>query len=311
MPAPPRFDELARQLGDVYRQAEAEINAQLSAALREPSAGNARRRLRALLREIETHQAHLETEARRWINGNLPSAWEAGGVAAHVGQFSWTQPHSQGVGLLAQDTFSEILQATSYMDRDVKALVRDLGSQRVQQKVVQGTPAKAAGRDLAERLDRTGITALTYRDGRNVRASSYAEMLMRTKSAVAYNAGGLNQMLGAGVRYVEGIDGADCGLVTHDDGNKVNGKIFPVDVAAAYSISHPNCRRDWAPRPDIVDDSQAAVATSWRDPDQISDQTNFEKYLRGEVPSPSRVDRSPRTPRTPRSSPRTPRTPRS
>lgn len=47
MPVPPRYEELARQLGDVYRQAEAEINAQLRVALREPSAGNARRRLRA------------------------------------------------------------------------------------------------------------------------------------------------------------------------------------------------------------------------------------------------------------------------
>lgn len=303
MPVPTNLERSITAFGDAYRRAEAQINAELARILEDPNQARRVRRLRALAAEIDRRTSNLEAEARAFLNSSLPSAWSAGATAAQVGQFTWTQAHRQALGMLAQDTYREVLKPTRFMSRDVKALVRAEASGVLTSKVITGQTALGAGRDLEQRLLRMGISAITYADGRNIRASTYAEMLARTKTAVAYNLGGLNQMVAAGVRYVEVIDSADCGLVAHDDTFKVEGKVMPAEVMAAYPISHPNCVRDLAPRPDVTSDDGAAVATSWRSPEAEADQHSFEKYLR-ETQTPARsagrAPRQPRQARTPR-----------
>lgn len=302
MPVPTDLERSITAFGDVYRRAEVKIHAELSVILDDPNQSRRVRRLRALAAEIDRRTSSLEAEARAFLNSSLPSAWSAGANNAAVGQFTWTQGHRQALGLLAQDTYTEVLRATRRMSRDVKTLVRGAASEVLPSKVITGQTALGAGRELEQRLLRMGVSALTYADGRNIRASTYAEMLARTKTAAAYNLGGLNQMKGAGIRFVEVIDSADCGLVTHGDGFKPQGTVMPVEVMAAYPISHPNCIRDLAPRPDVVDESEAAVAESWRSPEAAADQLNFERYLR-ETGTPARAaGREPRTPRTPRTS---------
>lgn len=304
MPIPTELQRVIEALGDVYRRVEAQVNAELRAILDDPRQGNRIRRLRALAAEIDRRTVGLEAEARQFLNQSLPAAWGAGATAAAVGEFTWTQAHRQALGLLAQDTFAEVLRPTRAMSRDVKDLIRGQGAAIARSKIVTGQTAVGAGRELERRLLRSGISAITYRDGRNIRASTYAEMLMRTKTAVAYNLGGLNQLRGAGVGYVEVIDSADCGLVSHDDTFKPSGRVMPVEVMAAYPISHPNCVRDLAPRPDITSDDQAAVAASWRSPEAEADQVNFERYLREQAARPAgRQPRAPRTPRQPRRTP--------
>lgn len=240
MPIPTELERAVTALGDVYRRVEADINAELAQIIDQPNQGARVRRLRALAAETDRRSRGLEDEARAFLNNSLPSAWQAGAVKPAVGQFTWTQAHRQGLGLLAQDTFAEVLGPTRHMSRDIKTLVRELGKKQATSKVATGQPVKAAGRELARDLKSRGISAITYADGRNIRASTYAEMLMRTKTAVAFNMGNVNQLVQVGIRYVEGVDGGDCGLVTHTDGLKVNGRVFPVDVAGAYAIAHPN-----------------------------------------------------------------------
>jgi hypothetical protein len=300
MPIPTDLQRSITAFGDVYRRAEAQINAELARILDDPNEARRVRRLRALAAEIDRRTSNLEAEARAFLNSSLPSAWSAGAVNAAVGQFTWTQGHRQALGLLAQDTYAEMLRPTRLMSRDVKALIRSEASSVLSTKVITGQTALGAGRELEARLRRMGVSAITYADGRNIRASTYAEMLARTKTAAAYNLGALNQLVGAGVRYVEVIDSADCGLVTHSDTFKPMGKVMPVEVMSAYPISHPNCVRDLAARPDVTSDDGAAVATSWRSPEAEADQVNFERYLR-ETQTPARAaGRQPREPRQPR-----------
>lgn len=301
MPIPTELERTITAFGDVYRRVEADIHAELLQILDDERQGNRVRRLRALAAEIDRRSADLAGEARAFLNHSLPSAWATGAQASQVGQFAWTQAHRQALGLLATDTFAEVLRPTRFMSRDVKDLIRGAGRDVLRSKVITGQTAKGAGRELESRMRRMGVSAVTYKDGRNIRASTYAEMLARTKTAVAYNMGGLNQMKGAGITHVEGVDSGDCGLVTHSDGFKVNGRVLPVEVASAYPIGHPNCIRDWAPRPDIRTDDEAAVARTWRSPEAVADQVNMERYLRAQAEAPrGRPRRTPREPRTPR-----------
>lgn len=300
MPPPSQLDGAARALGDVYREAEARINAELRAILDDDRQGNRKRRLRSLLREVESRQAHLLDEARAFLNNSLPFAWQAGASRFAIGEFTWTQGHRQAIGMLALDQFDRVLHATEFMSRDVKELIRSTGVSQARFKVTTGQTAKQAGRELETRLRRQGISAVTYRDGRNIRASTYAEMLMRTSTAVAYNLGGLNQLKGVGVQFVECVDSPDCGLITHGDGFKPNGRVLPIEVAGAYPISHPNCVRDFVSRPDVTSDQVAAEARSLRPQDQLDDQANFVKYLREQAQAQRSAGRQPRTPREPR-----------
>lgn len=305
MPAPDRVYRRVDHHIARWRAAEDRANETLDPLIDDPTNPTNARRLRALVKDIDAEADRLQREARAFLGTHLADVWSLGANSMRIGVFDWSAAHRSALTLLVDDTFSELLRATTHMSQDVKQLVRGTARAGVLGKVRDGTPAKTAGRQLAERLKATGITAVTYSDGRHIRASTYAEMVVRTTTAVSYNAGGLNQLLANDVRYVECVDGAACGLVTHDDGNKANGKVFPVDVAGAYIVAHPSCRRDWIPRQDVSSDVEAAVATSWRDPDQISDQTNFEKYLQA-TPRPA----AGRQPRQPRAATRTPRTPR-
>lgn len=300
MPIPTDLQRSIAAFGDVYRRAEAQIHAELLRILDDPNQGARVRRLRALAAEIDRRTSRLEAEARAFLNSSLPSAWSAGANNAAVGQFTWTQGHRQALGLLAQDTYAEVLRSTRFMSRDVKALIRSGSSDVLSSKVITGQTALGAGREIEARLKRMGVSAITYKDGRNIRASTYAEMLARTKTAAAYNLGALNQLRGAGITHVEGIDSGDCGLTSHSDPFKVDGKVFPIEIAGAYPIGHPNCVRDFASRPDITRDEDAAVASTWRSPEAEADQANFVRYLR-ETGTPARsAGRQPREPRQPR-----------
>lgn len=307
MPPPPSVEDAVQALTDVYRRAEARVNAELQDILTDSNQGNRIRRLRALQREMERRTSNLEHEARAFLNNSLPFAWEQGARQRAVGEFTWTQAHRQALGRLALDNFESALAVTRNMTRDVKAMIRLEGAQAARFKVATGETAVQAGRQLERRLLSMGISAITYADGRNIRASTYTEMLMRTATALAYNEGGLNQLVGDGIQFVEMIDGADCGLVAHDDAFKVDGKVLPVEIAAQYPISHPNCRRDFTARPDVRSDAEAAVSRSFRSDDQRADQTNFERYLaeksqrrQTRLAREARRARAPRQPRTPR-----------
>lgn len=56
----------------------------------------------------------------------------------------------------------------------------------------------------------------------------------------------------AGVAMVEVFDGLDCGWTAHQDTDKASRSVRTVEDAAEWPISHPRCRRGFAPRPDLT-----------------------------------------------------------
>jgi hypothetical protein len=42
-------------------------------------------------------------------------------------------------------------------------------------------------------------------------------------------------------------DGDDCGVTSHDDPEKANGREFTLEEAEAYPLAHPNCVRQFTP----------------------------------------------------------------
>lgn len=310
---PQLVDIATRNLLDLYAQAERHLNAQWATIVDDPLAVHTRARVRELLVSLERSRASVSTSVAQWIRTTYPGYY-AGGATNMLanyegGPFRWAQPHRDAVGLLAVDTYDRLLHATSFEPAEIKQTVRELAREASGVKLLGGQTATQAGRRLADRMRAVGISNVTYADGRIVRSSTYADMVIRTKTAVAYNVGGINAATADGVEYFEINDGLECGLETHDSKPAAAGMIVTADVAQLFPISHPNCVRSFYPRPDVsktqVDDGSVESLT---DPLRAADQENFDAFLRQEEAANGltirqaaakfgRLERSGRTPR--------------
>lgn len=326
MPQPVEVTDLVEQLLKLFRGTQASIDEQVAAAATDPATARRRRRLAELRRSIDAELAGLEADTAGWLQGNLPHVYELGGAqgASSVGDaFSWTQIHVDAVQHLATDLYGDVLQATSFVRDDVKAWIRESSRRETSLALLEGRTAEQAGRELAragagEAVGLLGrpVGQIQYADGSYRTLADYSQMLIRTKSAQCYNAGTLNTLSGFGVEWCEILDGAGCGLTSHDDGNQANGQVVSIKVAADHPLSHPNCRRSFIGRPDVTNAREAKDAKRSTTDAQRADQIQAERDRAETVARrrtarerQARTSRSPRTPRAPRASvPATPTT---
>ena len=239
----------------------------------------------------------LTGQTRLWVrDGNIARLYEQGAGLAGFG--SWTAPHRAAVEVLSTDLFSDVLAVTRYVDDQSKRFTQEVGRKLTGFKLTSGTTAKAQARRLEQELrpafERRGMTGVRYADGSLHSFGEYSEMLIRTKTAVAYNAGTLNQARAAGIRFIELLDGANCGLTSHHDPQLANGLIVDLETAQSFPIAHPNCRRSMNPRPDVTDPN---AATSVQSPEARADQKAFEEALAAQRARRPRRDRRDRRPR--------------
>lgn len=88
------------------------------------------------------------------------------------------------------------------------------------------------------------IKGTKFANGREPGFSQYAEMVLRSNGARAYNMGFLETARkGDKDRMFQVIDGPNCGWTSHDDSEVANGKIVTADQALSYPVAHPNCVR--------------------------------------------------------------------
>lgn len=108
-------------------------------------------------------------------------------------------------------------------------------------------------------------------------------MLVRTKTAEAYNLGSLEAQESLGIDFWEVFDGAGCGWRFHKD-KQALGKIVTKEDAAKHPIAHPQCRRAFGARPDIknageADAASPHVAPSQTAADRAADKTRSRERL--------------------------------
>jgi len=258
-PQAPVVERAARELARILATTWSEIVAESERAVR---AGASTERLDELRRSVEQQLARLEGQTRTWLRRRFPAVYRAGAeaAAADVGvTFSWTVVHTAALNELAADLYEDVLKSTRYVRRDVKRFIREAARQATRRALL-GRTAQQEGRRLARFLSERGLHAVRYRNGARVGLDDYGDMLVRTKSALAYNEGTLNVGREHGVVYYEVFDGPGCGWSTHNDGQQALGMIVTEDEARAFPISHPRCRRAFGARPDLVTPEAARAA---------------------------------------------------
>jgi hypothetical protein len=297
VPQPAEVDEIATRLTDVFAAAQDDIEHQLATT----GSTRAAARLRQLQRTVNLLTADLDRHTRAWLLGDLPAVYELGAATAAQlldEQFLWTAPHLRAVQAAATRTFGDLLSATRFVRADVKDWIRSAARQQTTFSIIEGHNATVAARRLAEAAgNQLGVFTVRYKNGSRHRLADYADSTLRAVTGTLYNDATINQATQLGVRFFECADGSDCGLTSHEDGEKPNGKIYPADVAGTFPLSHPRCRRSWIPRID----ARSTSARSLRSDEQRADQAESE-LATGRASRAPRPSREPRPARTARAS---------
>jgi hypothetical protein len=245
----------------LYRDAHLRLKAEQDALVGDPLRKARVSRLLDLQERVRREMDRLDRNAGRWIERHGGETYASGFVAQPVDS-TFTLVHRESARRLADDMFDDLLSATRYVRNDVKRFIQEAARIAAQSTVVDNT-AKQAGRDMMKDLvDNHGIRAVRYANGAQHPLGEYSQMTIRTKTALAFNQGGFDAA--PKVEWWECFDGPNCGLTFHEDGEMANGLISDRLTARAWPISHPNCRRSWAARPDIDNKTQAGKEQATR-----------------------------------------------
>lgn len=262
-------DELRAFTQRAWQQLQDEQDAILASW---PKASADARRKR--LADLQTTAARLTSQvdelALALATTGLHTAYTLGAAAGGSAQF--TTADVDALGVLAQDLYDAVLAATRGVNNSTKLLIRTLARQHVGDRLLGGQTATQAATALRKELEGKGITSVTYRDGSRQGLAGYTEMLARTQTALAYNHGTLNAARRTGISFMEVFDGFGCGWEGHDDSDKANGTVRPVEECAQAPTSHPRCTRAFGPRPDVTDDQGAVDAARSQTAGQVEDQ---------------------------------------
>jgi hypothetical protein len=268
----PEADAVREELARLYRAAQESIDRRLAELAADPAAaarrGALRRQLLELSQDVTRIAGDLDSAAREWTSRRLPEVYAMGGADTAPDTFGWAQSDVEAVRQLAVDTYGDLLRSTRFMRRDVKAFIREATRGQARVALLEGTTATRAGEQLARQLRDRGVNAVRYKNGALHSIGDYSDMVLRSKTAEAYNRGAISSLRSAGVTFVEVSDGPDCGWTSHDDADKANGTIRSVDEAERYFIAHPRCARSFGGRPDITTPGQATQQRALRPAEQ-------------------------------------------
>lgn len=236
------------------------------------------RNLQSLQRHVATLMSHAAELARASLPEAITGAYQLGGsVTALAAQRAATFAgvDRATVTAIARDAYADLLDATEHMTDTTKDVVRRLVRDHSRDRVLTGRTAEQAATRLARDLQGQGISAIVYRNGANHSLADYADMVVRTKTAEAFQRGGLAQGAALGIEWWELLDNPECGLDGHNDPTKANGQIVPRETAERFLISHPRCVRVTTARPDIASREQAgsaAARSAATEPGRVADQ---------------------------------------
>lgn len=293
--------EASRRLGEALQAAWQELEDERLAVLANPALGR-KAFVDAWIKEFQAQiiaaQAEVDRNVRIFIQGHLEPRYQSGVLEAQVDKtaLSWTAGHQLAMTSLSTDTYADFLarsNAAGAVSDDFVAALRAAAAETIPRTATGATTARQAASKFATVLrDKYQIDVVVYANGALVPVGFYAEMAALTKSAVAYNAGALNQGIESGVKFVEVFDGGDCGWTSHNDIDKANGSVRSISEAQLYAISHPRCTRSFGMRPEVVNPSQAKKAEPSTTAEQRADSLIQERIRAAKaaepVPQPAR-----------------------
>lgn len=213
------------------------------------------------LRRVDTQLTRAEVLLQVWVGRPLGSLVAQGASVAGLTTPVARAGVSAAMAALERDTYSDLALATTYLREDSKRVIRAVARAVEGRHLAEGLSVPQARRLVAVELQTKGFIREVRRDfatnrvledlgarapgmrfrdrrGRRWRLDAYAEMVVRTKSAQAYNTGSLVSLQAIGETECRVFDGTQDEICA-----AVAGKIVPISWALANPVGHPNCTR--------------------------------------------------------------------
>lgn len=258
-------EEAIGELVAGFRQAEDELRDELERVtariLDDPdsSARYRRAQIRGILGKIAIVRSDLEGRATVFVDETLARIYvegmgsaeralgaQAAAASGAAGAGSFTGIHREALEVLAADAFDDLAAATDYLDDHAKRIIREASKVRVTVGAARGATVAQDTSALARRLADRGVTSFVDKAGRGWSLARYAETVVRTKSAHAYNTGRVLRAEETGTDAFEIRDGDRSG---HEECLAYNGRTCSASWALANPTQHPNCVRSFGPLP--------------------------------------------------------------
>lgn len=244
MPLPAELQAVADELAALYAETQAALAAELAQVVGDPNRRSQVARLRELIRTTRTMRTELEAGTRDWLQTSLAQVHAAGAekAAADAGSaFAWTTPHVEAVQALASTTWTDVAANLRGMETETRRALRGLTRDAAREVLLEGKSSAQVAGGIERWMGENGLGTVTYGNGARHLAADYADTVARTTTANAYNEGTFTQLEADDIGWAECSDGPACGLRSHNDAEKANGKVYPLAVARQYPIAHPRC----------------------------------------------------------------------
>lgn len=258
-------DLAIRQLVQIYREAYLEI---LTTIAEKEAKGRVTGFERSLLADVNRILLDLDRTARRWAARVIPrvysgsaetvyEAWIKAGIKPPPLAAGFAQVHRAAVELLVANFQDQLTAAHMYVARRIRDQWRRAQLQIAAEKYAAGLTLEETKKAFQAKVAAEGLGAFRDRAGRIWRLDAYAEMVSRTVTAEAANAGITNQLRGMGRDLVQITSHrASCPICAPYEGRvySLTGQTpgYPkIDVVPGFSSGfltlHPNCRHAVAP----------------------------------------------------------------
>lgn len=246
----------AQRLAKLYEAGEVQILEEITKALLK---GNDIMGLQTMLRNVRKIRADLLRGGRIWSEQVIPALYSQA-IDAVDGSLrgellsGFGAIHQQAMQVLAENTYSRLVDVDTIIGRRVDDLYRDLALESIRGDVIGTATWKQAAKLYKKNLEERGITGFVDALGREWNMSNYTEMVARTTTREAMIAGTANRLLEYGQDLAEIVGGSgrnSCAACQDWVGTVVSltGATpgYPtLDDARASGVFHANCTHNIA-----------------------------------------------------------------
>lgn len=200
----------------------------------------------------------LERSTRRWQVGRVPDLYLQGrsivtpSILAGGMRLEFAQLHQGAVQAISENLALKLGEARFTVGRQAEDVFRKAGVEAAREGFVEGKTARQVRKQIVKDLTANGITGFTDKAGKEWTLSSYSEMVSRTTTIEATDAGMMGQMQEEGYDLMR-VDAhaGTCPMCAPWEGRvlSLSGKTRGYKTlgdARAAGFRHPNCSHDLA-----------------------------------------------------------------
>lgn len=227
--------DMTREMRMAYRQA---ARTSTDYALQASRIGGVRERTlvrkESLTRPVIQSIDDLDTQVKDFYTNDFPKIYAAGARAVDPA-WKGTRADRKITEEMIKDGAGSLIQNNQIAKRNARKKIPEF---------VDAPPGKSF-----KEASRRPIKGVKFKNGTEVGFEQYAEMVLRSNAATAYNVGFLNAAKEQGISLFIVQDGSGCGWTSHRDSEQAAGKVVTIEEALSHPIGHPNCIRTFSVAP--------------------------------------------------------------